>query len=102
KIWLRGSDQLAERSDDIQKAAFAAVVGANQDGKVTQIDRDVAQALVVLNVQAVQHGHFPGKCGLGQTTLPVYPKPLPFVINSRGTATGPELGSHQSSSVRWT
>ena len=43
----------AESSDYFQKAAFPTIVRPNENGKVTQIDSDVAQALVILDVNAL-------------------------------------------------
>ena len=45
----------AQHPNDFEKAAFAAVVRADQDGKVAKLHGNVAQALVILDVNALKH-----------------------------------------------
>ncbi len=48
-------EDLAEGLDCFQKAGFATVIWADQDGKVAEFDRDIAQAFVILDMNALEH-----------------------------------------------
>jgi hypothetical protein len=51
-------EDLAEGLDGLQKAAFSAVIGADQDREVAEVDRDIAQAFVILDVNALEHRRY--------------------------------------------
>ncbi len=59
KIVRTKPNEFAEGFDYFQKTAFPAVVWPDQNGKVAQLDRNVTQALVILDVNALEHQRHP-------------------------------------------